>query len=191
MKLEFEQATGQFQVVYVKDNHQQVDCVWNDTNWLDGSTFVYRVPYQSKKKKIRIGDSDSLYWRHALTITESNAPILKRNTKTEFKTLILKDSEGLSVIFSELTACQMQRKSSPAAFLCFESLDVIYLVWVSELINFRWSVQKSNVYIFLSWHSRCTKSSIISGSICTNYYYFLTIQTKVITSLSFWFVLFL
>ena len=32
MKLEFEQATGQFQAVYVKDNHQQVDCVWNDTN---------------------------------------------------------------------------------------------------------------------------------------------------------------
>ena len=168
MKLEFEQATGQFQAVYVKDNHQQVDCVWNDTNWLDGSTFVYRVPYQSKKK-----DTYRRFWFPLLASCSNHnrkyAPISKRNTKTEFKTLILKDSEGLSVIFSKLTACQMQRKSSPAAFLCFESLDVIYLVWASELINFRWSVQKSNVY----------------------YYYFHTIQTKVITSLSFWFVLFL
>ena len=81
-----------------------------------------------KKKKIRTGDTDSLYWRYALTVTVSNAPILKGNATIEFKTLILKDSEGLSIIFSELTACQMQRKSSTAAFLCFESLDVIYLV---------------------------------------------------------------
>ena len=32
MKMEFEQATLQFQAVYVKDNHQRADCVWNDTN---------------------------------------------------------------------------------------------------------------------------------------------------------------
>ena len=75
-----------------------------------------------------VRDSDSLYWLHALAITVSNAPILKGNTTFEFKTLILKDSVGLSVISSELTPCQMQRKSSPAVFLCFEGLVVIYLV---------------------------------------------------------------
>ena len=53
-----------------------------------------------KKKKIRTGDTDSLYWRYALTVTVSYAPILKGNTTIEFKTLILKDSEGLSIIFS-------------------------------------------------------------------------------------------
>ena len=83
---------------------------------------------RKKKKKIGVRDSDSLYLLHALAITVSNAPILKGNTTIEFKTLILKDSERLSVIFSELTPCQMQRKYSPAVFLCFEGLVVIYLV---------------------------------------------------------------
>ena len=54
MKMKFEQATLQFQAVYVKDNHQRADCVWNDTNWLNGFTVAYHVPYQSKKKGIQI-----------------------------------------------------------------------------------------------------------------------------------------
>ena len=51
MKMEFEQAILQFQAVYVEDNHQQADCVRNDTNWLDGSIFARHVSYQSKKKR--------------------------------------------------------------------------------------------------------------------------------------------
>ena len=51
MKLEFEQATLQFQAVDVKDNHKQIDCVWNDTNLLDESIYAYHVLYQNKKKR--------------------------------------------------------------------------------------------------------------------------------------------
>ena len=65
MKLEFEHATLQFQAVDVKDNHKQIDCVWNDTNLLDESIYAYHVLYQNEKKKIRIGNSDFLYRRHA------------------------------------------------------------------------------------------------------------------------------
>ena len=111
----------------MKDNHKQIDCVWNDTNLLDESIYAYHVLYQNGKKK-------DTYWKFrfplsaSCTITVSNAPILKGNTTIEFKTLILKDSEGLSIIFFRLIACRMQRKASPPAFLCFEGLDVIYLV---------------------------------------------------------------
>ena len=62
MKTEFEQATLQFQAVYVKDNYQQVDYVWNDTNWLNGSTFVYHVPYQGERGIIQLS-SKLWFWK--------------------------------------------------------------------------------------------------------------------------------
>ena len=98
--------------VYVKDNHQPANCVWTEKELI--RRIYIRISYLVKGKKDAYRRSDSLCWIHALTITISNAPILKRNTTLQFKALILKDYERLGVIFSELTAHQMQSKSSPS-----------------------------------------------------------------------------